>query len=158
MANSFYDLSAIDDEGNCIKFSKYAGKVVIVCNIATKCSFSGSNLENLAALATEYSNKALSILLWPCNDFWGQEPGSACDITTHLDNYFDKFEVFEKTRVRDGSNEVFNFLTKNSSGLFGSSIKWNYTKFVINKEGLVVERYSPYKMVPSAVIKRLIEE
>lgn len=144
MANSFYDLSAISLKGKEISMADYKGKVVLVVNTASKCGFT-PQLEGLQALYDQYKDKGLVIIGFPCNQFANQEPGDEKSIEGGcMLNYGVTFQMFSKIDV-NGENEhpVYTWLKaqKNGKGTFGNAIKWNFTKFLLNKEGEVVGRY-----------------
>lgn len=141
---SFYKLEAEDIKGQKVSMSDYQGKTVMVVNTASKCGFT-PQYEGLEKLYQEYKNEGLVILGFPCNQFGSQEPGSEDDIQEFCQvNYGVSFPMFSKVDV-NGANthEVFQFLKSRLGGLLGSKIKWNFTKFVIDKEGVPVKRFAP---------------
>lgn len=140
----FYNLSAKTLKGETFSFEELRGKTVIVVNTASKCGFT-PQYEGLEVLYQKYKSQGLIILGFPCNQFLKQEPGDASNIKNEcLINYGVSFPIFEKIEV-NGSNThlVFKFLKKNLPGIFGSFIKWNFTKFVIDKSGKPVKRFAP---------------
>jgi glutathione peroxidase len=140
----FYDFSARQMNGKEVKMEEYKGKVLLIVNTASKCGLT-PQLEGLESLYTEYKNKGLEILGFPCNQFAGQDPGTNKEISQFcLVNYGVTFTMFEKIDV-NGENEhlIYNFLKKEAKGSLGNEIKWNFTKFLIDKEGNVVKRYAP---------------
>lgn len=140
----FYNLSAKTLKGETLSFEELRGKTVIVVNTASKCGFT-PQYEGLEVLYQKYKSQGLIILGFPCNQFLKQEPGDASNIKNEcLINYGVSFPIFEKIEV-NGSNThlVFKFLKKNLPGIFGSFIKWNFTKFVIDKSGKPVKRFAP---------------
>jgi len=142
--NDFYKLKATTLQGNEFTFESLQGKTVIIVNTASKCGFT-TQYEGLEKLYQKYKNKGLIILGFPCNQFLNQEPGNATSITEGcLLNYGVTFPIFNKIEV-NGPNchPVFKFLKHQLSGFLGSHIKWNFTKFVINKEGIPVKRFAP---------------
>lgn len=140
---SFYDFKAISIEGEEVSMSDYKGKVVIVVNTASKCGFT-PQFEGLEALYKKYKDKGLVILGFPCNQFANQEPGDEQQIINGcMVNYGVTFPMFSKINVNgDDAHPLFKFLKKEASGTLGDAIKWNFTKFVINKEGKVIKRFS----------------
>ena len=140
---SFYDFKAISSEGEEVSMSDYKGKVVIVVNTASKCGFT-PQFEGLEALYKKYKDKGLVILGFPCNQFANQEPGDEQQIINGcMVNYGVTFPMFSKINVNgDDAHPLFKFLKKEASGTLGDAIKWNFTKFVINKEGKVIKRFS----------------
>lgn len=140
---SFYDFKAISIEGEEVSMSDFKGKVVIVVNTASKCGFT-PQFEGLEALYKKYKDKGLVILGFPCNQFANQEPGDEQQIINGcMLNYGVTFPMFSKINVNgDDAHPLFKFLKKEASGTLGDAIKWNFTKFVINKEGKVIKRFS----------------
>lgn len=140
----FYDLKPLDKAGNPYSFSQLEGKVVLVVNVASKCGFTPQYKE-LEELYKKYSPEGFVILGFPCNQFGHQEPGTDEEITQFCElNYGVSFPILKKVDV-NGSNAdpVYNFLKGKISGLLGlKAIKWNFEKFLIDKNGKVVERYS----------------
>ena len=144
MNNKFYQLSAKSLQGKEIQMSDYSGKTIIVVNTASKCGFT-PQYKGLEELYEKYKDKGLVILGFPCNQFGGQEPGSEKSISENcLINYGVTFPMFSKIKV-NGADEhpIFTFLKSEQGGFFNDNIKWNFTKFVINKKGEVVERFAP---------------
>lgn len=142
--NTFYQLNANTLQGKPFNFEDLKGKVVIVVNTASKCGFT-PQYEGLEQLYEKYKEQGLVILGFPCNQFLNQEPGDASSIKEScLINYGVSFPVFEKVDVNGkNTHPVFEYLKSNLSGTFGSFVKWNFTKFVINKKGIPVKRYAP---------------
>ncbi|MFM1881301.1 MAG: glutathione peroxidase [Burkholderiaceae bacterium] len=123
----------------------YAGKVLLVVNVASACGFTPQYKE-LQALYEEVNEAGFEILGFPCNQFGGQEPGTAEEIATFCDSRFGvTFPLFAKIEV-NGANAhpLYQYLKSAAPGILGTeAIKWNFTKFLINREGDVVERYAP---------------
>ncbi len=144
MSKNFYEHNANSLQGKEINMSDYKGKTIIVVNTASKCGFT-PQYEGLENLYKKYKDKGLVILGFPCNQFGNQEPGNAKTISEGcLINYGVSFPMFEKIKVNgNDSHPIYQFLKNSKSSLFGKSIKWNFTKFVINKKGEVVKRFSP---------------
>ena len=142
---TFYDFEAAKLNGETVSMNKYQGKTIIVVNTASKCGFT-PQYKGLEMLYQKYKDQGLVILGFPCNQFGNQEPGSADEIKEFCEiNYGVSFPLFAKVDV-NGKNEhpIFKYLkSKLSGGILGSKIKWNFTKFVINSEGVPVKRYSP---------------
>lgn len=144
MLQEIFSVTANTLAGEETSLGKYKGKVLIIVNTASKCGFTYqyAGLENLYR---KYSDKGLEILGFPCNQFGNQEPGDAREIEENcLVNYGVSFQMFEKVDV-NGNNAhlLFKILKKQRSGLFGSRIKWNFTKFVIDRKGNAVKRFAP---------------
>lgn len=142
---TFYDFEATNIKGETISMKDYEGKTVIVVNTASKCGFT-PQYEGLEKLYQQYKDQGLVILGFPCNQFANQEPGSSDEIEEFCEiNYGVTFPLFEKINVNGKeAHPIFKYLkSKLSGGIFGSSIKWNFTKFVIDSHGIPVKRFSP---------------
>jgi len=145
MATSVYDFSAIDIKGQSVALSGFKGKVLLIVNTASKCGLT-PQYEGLEKLYKEKNEQGLEILGFPCNQFAGQEPGGSDDIGQFCQlNYGVTFQMFEKVKVNGSdAHDLFKFLRTEAKGLLGSEkIKWNFTKFLINKDGTVLKRYAP---------------
>jgi len=144
MEQLFYDFSARTLQGKDKSMADYKGKVVIVVNTASKCGLT-PQYEGLEMLYSKYRDRGLEILGFPCNQFGNQEPGDAKTISEGcLINYGVTFQMFEKIEVNgSGTHPIFAFLKKELPGLLGGKIKWNFTKFVIDRNGKPVKRFSP---------------
>lgn len=141
---SFYEFSATTLQGEEVNMDQYKGKVVVVANTASKCGFT-PQYEGLEKLYEQYKDQGLVVLGFPCNQFGGQEPGDSDEIQEFCQvNYGVSFPMFAKVDV-NGSNAhpVFKYLKSEQGGLLGSKIKWNFTKFLIDREGKPVKRYAP---------------
>ena len=139
-----YDLSANLNNGKDQKLSAYKGKVLLIVNTASKCGFT-PQYEGLQKLYGQFHDQGFEVLAFPCDQFGHQEPGSDADIKTFCEtNYGVDFPLFSKIDV-NGANEhpLYKFLKSEKGGLLGDSIKWNFTKFLVDKSGKVVERYAP---------------
>jgi len=144
MEDSFYSFSAGSLRGKEIGMDTYRGKVILVVNTASKCGFT-PQYEGLEKLYEKYGEKGLVILGFPCNQFGNQEPGSEKDIADGcLINYGVTFPMFSKVDVNgDNAHPLFRYLKKKLPGFLISRIKWNFTKFLIDRKGIPVKRYSP---------------
>lgn len=143
MNEKFYNQSAVSLTGEGIKMDKYKGKVVLVVNTASKCGFT-PQYEGLEKLHEEYKDKGLEILGFPCNQFAGQEPGGKDEIESCLLNYGVDFQMFDKVEVNGkDAHPIFKYLKKELPGTLGGRIKWNFTKFLLDKDGNPVKRFSP---------------
>lgn len=141
---SFYQLTATSLGGKIISMNDYAGKVVLVVNTASQCGFT-PQYGGLEALYKKYAAQGLVVLGFPCNQFGKQEPGGADDIaqTCHI-NYGVSFPVFEKVEVNgNAAHPVFCYLKSELSGVLGGRIKWNFTKFLIGRDGKPLKRFAP---------------
>ncbi|XP_021895613.1 probable glutathione peroxidase 2 [Carica papaya] len=142
---SIYDFTVKDINGNDVSFNEYTGKVLLIVNVASKCGLTHSNYKELNILYEKYKNQGFEILAFPCNQFAWQEPGNNEEIKEVVCSVFKaEFPIFAKIDV-NGKNAApfYNFLKSQKGGILGNSIKWNFTKFLVNKQGKVVERYSP---------------
>ncbi|CAK4085214.1 unnamed protein product [Aphanomyces euteiches] len=129
-AKSFFELSAVDMAGQTVPMSKY--------------SLTQLNYTQLAALDAKYRNQGLEILAFPCNQFGGQEPGTNEKIMEFVKTFGITFQFFNKCDVNgDNTVPVFQYLKHHLSGLLGNFIKWNFTKFLVDREGQPFKRYSP---------------
>jgi glutathione peroxidase len=139
---SFYDFTATSIDGETIPMSNYKGKVVVVVNTASECGFT-PQYGGLEALYEKYGDQGLEILGFPCNQFGKQEPGSDKDIASFCQlNYGVSFQMFSKIDVNGSeAHPLYKFLKNEKGGLLGSKIKWNFTKFLIDRNGNVVERF-----------------
>ncbi|CAI9117282.1 OLC1v1018641C1 [Oldenlandia corymbosa var. corymbosa] len=134
-----------DARGNDVPLSNYKGKVVLIVNVASKCGLTEANYKELNVLYEKYKDQGFEILAFPCNQFAWQEPGTNEEIQeTACTRFKAEFPIFEKIDV-NGKNvdPLYKFLKSQKGGLLINAIKWNFTKFLINKEGKVVERYAP---------------
>ena len=142
---SVYQFNANTLSGEEVSLDTYKGKVLLIVNTASKCGLT-PQYEGLEALYKELNTDGLEILGFPCNQFGKQEPGDSTEIASFcLKNYGVSFPMFEKIDVNgDDAHPLYKYLKEEAKGLLGSeAIKWNFTKFLINKEGEVVERYAP---------------
>lgn len=141
----FYDFTVKDHQSNDLALSQYKGKVVLVVNVASKCGFT-PQYNGLEELYKGLQNQGLVILGFPCNQFGAQEPGTNQEIQSFCQlNYGVSFPVLGKVDVNgDNTAPVFEFLKTSAKGVLGTeAIKWNFTKFLVNKNGEVVKRYAP---------------
>ena len=138
-----YDYTVKDAKGVSVPLSEYKGKILLIVNTATACGFT-PQYEGLEALYRRYKDRGLEILDFPCNQFGAQAPGTEEEIVSFCQLHYDvSFRQFAKIEV-NGENEapLYTFLKSQQEGKFGSRIKWNFTKFLVDREGNVVERYS----------------
>lgn len=144
MKTSFYDFSATTLQGKNVSMESYKGKVLIVINTASKCGFT-PQYEGLEKLYRDYKDKGLVILGFPCNQFGKQEPGNSKQISEGcLINYGVSFPMFSKIDVNGkNAHPIYKYLKSELNGTFGSFIKWNFTKFMIDKNGKPYKRFSP---------------
>ena len=140
----FYDFSAISLSGKNIDMSEYKGKVVLVVNTASKCGFT-PQYAGLEELYQAYKDQGLVILGFPCNQFANQEPGDEKSISEGcMVNYGVSFQMFSKVDVNgEDAHPIYKYLKNELGGVFGSKIKWNFTKFLIDTNGNPVKRFAP---------------
>src|SRR6478736_5639355 len=140
-----YDFSIKTSDGKDTTLSPYAGKVLLIVNVASKCGFT-PQYEGLEKLNTTFKDRGLMVLGFPCNQFGAQEPGTDSEIQSFCSmNYGVTFPVFSKVDVNgDNAHPLYQYLKKEEPGLFGTEgIKWNFTKFLISRDGKVIKRYAP---------------
>ena len=145
MNKSIYDLSIADIHGKQAPLSQYRDKVLLIVNVASKCGFT-PQYKGLEALYEKMHARGLEVLGFPCNQFGAQEPGSENEIASFCEvNYGVTFPLFAKIDVNgDAAAPLYRYLKKAKPGLLGSeAIKWNFTKFLVDRKGNVVERYAP---------------
>lgn len=141
---NFYGFSAEAANGKLIQMSDYKDKVVLVVNTASKCGFT-KQYAGLEKLYKDYSNQGLIILAFPCNQFAGQEPGSEAEIVSFCQlNYGVSFPIFKKVKVNGSeASPIFVYLKKELSEILGGRVKWNFTKFLIDRSGSPLKRFAP---------------
>lgn len=140
-----YDFIVKDIDGEDVSLSKYKGKVLLIVNVASKCGLTSSNYTELSKLYDKFKDKGFEILAFPCNQFGGQEPGTNNEIKQFACTRFKaEFPIFDKVDV-NGPNTapVYKFLKSSAGGLLGDMIKWNFEKFLLDKNGKVFKRYPP---------------
>ncbi|WP_374666933.1 glutathione peroxidase [Acinetobacter sp.] len=141
---SIYQFEAELLDGKNKSFADYEGKVLLVVNTASKCGFT-PQFSGLEKLYQQYKDQGFLVLGFPCNQFGGQDPGSNDQIGAFCQkNYGVDFPMFAKVDVKGPeAHAIFRYLTNNSKGVLGNGIKWNFTKFLIGKNGQVINRYAP---------------
>ncbi|MBN2508831.1 MAG: glutathione peroxidase [Spirochaetales bacterium] len=144
MTADFYDFTALSLQGKEVSMADYKGKVVLVVNTASKCGLT-PQFEGLEALYRKYAERGLVVLGFPCNQFANQEPGDESSISTGcVLNYGVTFPMFSKVDVNGrNAHPLFAYLRRNLKGFPTSSVKWNFTKFLLDKTGKPVKRFSP---------------
>ncbi|KAL3645866.1 Glutathione peroxidase 7 [Castilleja foliolosa] len=142
---TIHDFTVKDIDGTDVSLSKFKGKVLLIVNVASKCGLTSSNYTELSQIYEKYKTQGLEILAFPCNQFGGQEPGSNPEIKQFAcTRYKAEFPIFDKVDVNGPSTApVYQFLKSNAGGFLGDLIKWNFEKFLVDKNGNVVERYPP---------------
>jgi glutathione peroxidase len=149
----FYDLQVSKPNGDIINLSEFKGKAVLIVNTATQCGLT-PQFEGLEKLHQDYFDEGLVVLGFPCNQFMGQEPltNESMEESCQL-NHGVTFQLTEKVEVNGkGVHPVFKYLKEElSGGLFGKKVKWNFTKFLISRDGLPMKRYAPITKPESLV-------
>jgi glutathione peroxidase len=151
-----YSISAERLQGDVQSLGDYAGKVLLIVNTASKCGFT-PQFEGLESLYQRYQVRGLVVLGFPCNQFGAQEPGDTDEIAGFCQkNYGVSFPMFAKIDVNgDGAHPLYKHLKQSAPGLLGSeAIKWNFTKFLVNRDGKVVERFAP-TTAPDAIAQNI---
>ncbi len=153
---SFYDYSAINMNGTEVNMSDYKDKVVLIVNTASSWGFT-PQFKQLEQLYKNFKDKGLEILGFPCNQFGNQDSGSNSEIAHFCTSNFDvTFNMFEKIEVNgDNAHPLYKFLKNEQKGLLGSNIKWNFTKFLVAKDGTVIKRYAP-TVNPTDIVKDIL--
>ena len=141
---SVYDFKAESIDGKTVKLSKFKGKVLLIVNTASACGFT-PQFAGLEALYEKYKDQGFAVLGFPSNQFGGQDPGSNEEIGAFcVQNYGVSFPMMAKSEVNGpGASPLYQWLVNEKPGLFGNAIKWNFTKFLIGKDGSVRKRYAP---------------
>jgi len=153
--NSVYDFKAKAFDGKEISLAEYKGKVLLIVNVASKCGFT-KQYEGLEKLYDKYNSKGLVILGFPCNQFRNQEPGTDSEIIEFCKlNYGINFPMFSKIDVNgENAHPLYKFLIAQKSGVLSDSIKWNFTKFLIDRKGAVAERFAP-QITPESIESKI---
>lgn len=150
---NFYDLDVIDAQKQPTTLEAYRGKVLLIVNTATGCGFT-PQYEGLEALYRQYKDQGFEVLDFPCNQFGNQAPGTQADIDAFCSLHYDTtFPRFAKVDVNgDTAAPLFTYLKQQKGSLLGSAIKWNFTKFLVDRNGKVIGRYEP-TVVPAKIEK-----
>eukprot|EP01099_Mayorella_cantabrigiensis_P003148 TRINITY_DN244_c0_g1_i1.p1 TRINITY_DN244_c0_g1~~TRINITY_DN244_c0_g1_i1.p1 ORF type:complete len:165 (-),score=42.60 TRINITY_DN244_c0_g1_i1:109-603(-) len=140
---TIYDFTVKDAHGQEVQLSQFKGKVLLIVNVASQCGFT-PQYKGLQALYTEFKDQDFVIIGFPCNQFGSQEPGSNEEILEFCSlNFGVNFPIMDKIDVNgNNAHPVYEYLKNEQTGILGTtSIKWNFTKFLINKEGIPIKRY-----------------
>ena len=153
MEDNYYQFTARSLQGKDISMDTYKGKVVLVVNTASKCGLT-PQYEGLENLYEKYKEQGLVILGFPCNQFGNQEPGTEQEISEGcLINYGVSFPMFSKIEVNgENAHPIYKYLKNRLPGVFGRNIKWNFAKFLIDRNGKPVKRFSP-TTIPEKLVK-----
>lgn len=158
---TIYDFTAKSNKGKEVDLSQFKGQVLLIVNTASKCGFT-PQYKGLEDLYKKYKDQGLAIIGFPCDQFGHQEPGNNEEIASFCEmNYGVTFPIMEKIEVNgEQASPIFKYLKIKAGGLFGSRIKWNFTKFLISKDGQVIKRFSPIKNPKSLekLIERMLKE
>ena len=141
--STIFDFHATSIRGDDVSLERYRGKVLLIVNVASRCGFT-PQYTGLQSLYDKYHDRGLEILAFPCNQFGGQEPGSDEEVLSFCSlNYDVKFDLFSKVQVNgDQAHPLFQYLKQEDPGLLGSEgIKWNFTKFLVDRDGRVLKRF-----------------
>ncbi|PKL26716.1 MAG: glutathione peroxidase [Spirochaetae bacterium HGW-Spirochaetae-3] len=144
MSHSVFDLKAVANDGTEKDLGDYRGKVLVIVNTASKCGFT-PQYAGLESLYQKYADKGLVVLGFPCDQFAHQEPGGDAEIATFCQRNFGvTFPLMSKVDVNGpGAHPVFAMLRKQAPGVIGDAVKWNFTKFLVSKDGKAVKRFAP---------------
>lgn len=142
--DSIYDLTVKDARGNEVDLSTYKGKVLLIVNVASECGLANTNYTEMNQLYQKYKDQGLEILAFPCNQFGNEEPGTMDEILEYVSRFKVEFPIFNKIEVNgESAHPLYKFLKASKGGLFGDGIKWNFSKFLVDREGHVVDRFAP---------------
>lgn len=152
-----YEVHVKTSQGDDVLLSKYKGKLLLIVNTATGCGFT-PQYKDLQELYLKYKDQGFEVLDFPCNQFGGQAPGTNEEIASFCElNYKTTFTTFAKIDVNgDNEHPLYKYLKANSKGILGDAIKWNFTKFLVDKKGDVIHRYAP--ITNPCEIEQAIEE
>ena len=141
---TIYDFKALNNKGAEVDFADYKGKVLLIVNTASKCGFT-PQYDGLEDLWKKYQDQGLVVIGFPCDQFAHQEPGSDAEIAEFCRlNHGVTFPLMSKIDVNgDNAHPIYKFLKNETKGLLGSAIKWNFTKFLISRDGKIIERFAP---------------
>lgn len=143
-ATSVYNFSVNNIQGELVSLEKYRGNVLLIVNVASQCGLTNSNYAELVELDQTYRERGLRILAFPCNQFANQEPGDNAQIMAFAKEKNATFDFFDKINVNGKeANPLYKYLRMKQTGIFGDAIKWNFTKFIVDKSGQPVDRFGP---------------
>lgn len=145
MEKNIYSFSVRTNDGSLLSMEKYKGQVLLIVNVASKCGFT-PQYKGLEELYEKFKDQGFAVLGFPCNQFGAQEPGSNSEIQEFCEiNYGVKFPLMSKIEVNgDNADPLYSWLKSSAPGILGTeAIKWNFTKFLVGKDGTVIKRYAP---------------
>ncbi len=148
---SIYTIEVKDIDGKSIGLDKYEDRVMLIVNVASQCGYT-SQYAGLQELHAKYASEGLSILGFPCNQFLSQEPGTEEEIKNFcMSNFGVEFDMFSKIDVNgENTHPLYIYLKDNAGGFVTDAIKWNFTKFLVDRKGKVIKRYAP-SVKPKAI-------
>ena len=154
---TIYDFKALDNKGKELDFAQFEGKVLMIVNTASKCGFT-PQYDGLEALNKKYKDQGLVIIGFPCDQFAHQEPGTDEEIAEFCRlNHGVTFQLMSKIEVNGkNAHPIYDYLKGAAKGTFGNAIKWNFTKFLISRDGQTVKRYAP-TVKPEDMEKDIVE-
>lgn len=147
--NSIYDIEVTDIDHNRYTLRKYEGKVLIIVNVASKCGLANQSYQELTSLLVKFHSKGLRVLLFPCKQFLNQEFDEMEKVQEFAKKYSENFIIMDAVNVK-GTNihPLFKYLTEHLKGFITNDIKWNFTYFLVGRNGELVKRYGPTERLP----------
>src|SRR5574344_1350549 len=144
MMATIYDFKALTSKGEELDFKDFEGKVLLIVNTASKCGFT-PQFDGLEALNQKYKDRGLVVIGFPCNQFMNQDPGSDEEISGFCQlNFGVTFQMMKKVDVNgENAHPIFKYLKKETGGFITDAVKWNFTKFLISRDGQSIERFAP---------------
>lgn len=141
---TIYDFKAVTSKGAELDFAQFRGKVLLIVNTASKCGFT-PQFQGLEELNQRYKERGLVVIGFPCNQFAHQDPGTDSEIEGFCQlNYGVTFQIMKKIDVNgDDAHPIFKYLKNEAKGILGNAIKWNFTEFLISRDGATIKRYAP---------------
>jgi glutathione peroxidase len=158
-ASSVYEFTLPSIDGNPMPLSSFKGKVILIVNVASKCGFT-PQYSAIEALYKQYKNKGFTVLGFPANNFGAQEPGTNEEIKTFCSTKYNvTFPLYAKISVKgEDQTPLYQYLTRNPNAAVAGDIKWNFTKFLVDRKGQVVQRFEPAVKPNSAEMAAAIEK
>lgn len=156
MSTEIYNINVKEMDGESYTLEKYKGDVILVVNVASNCSLATDSYKKLVTLISSYSHLGLKVLLFPCSQFLSQEFKNDSEIKKFVQKFSKSFVIMEKTKVKgEEAHPLFKLLIKEKPGTLWSDVKWNFTSFLINRKGEVVQRFGPGS-IPDPLNKDLL--
>jgi glutathione peroxidase len=156
-ADSIYDIPLKDIDGKAASLKPYSGQVILIVNVASKCGYT-PQYEGLEALYKKYNSQGLVVAGFPCNQFLGQEPGTSAEIKSFCtDKYGVTFPLFEKLEVNGANRHPLYAALAGTNSPFPGNIKWNFTKFLVGRDGKILHRFGSGDKPESAEVIKAIE-